>query len=169
MKIGVISDTHDNVSAIKKVVEKLLNMEVDMVFHCGDIISPFVVKEFKPIGKILNITFGNNDGDVFTLTNRLSSIGAKIYNTPSIIEIEDRVIFFMHGFNGVDLTKKIVYSMAKSNDYDIILYGHTHFAEIKTINDTLIINPGEVSGYLTGRRTYAIFDLKEKRAEILEF
>ncbi|MGQ4832882.1 MAG: metallophosphoesterase [Candidatus Asgardarchaeia archaeon] len=168
MKIGVISDTHDNLNAIKEVVSILSSGDFDVIFHCGDIVSPFVVNEFKPIGNKMHVTFGNNDGDIYTLTNRLHNIGAKVYNTPSIVTLEDTKIFFMHGFNGVELTNKIVTSLAKSNDYDIILYGHTHFAKVEKIGSTLIVNPGECSGYLTGKRSYAIIDTEKKEA-IIEY
>ena len=169
MKIGVISDTHDNVDAIKKIVSILNSDSYDAIFHCGDIISPFVIKEFESIGNKLHVTFGNNDGDIFTLTSRLLNIGAKVYNTPSIIEIDNIKIFFMHGFNGVALTDKIVESLAKSEDYDIILHGHTHFAKVQKIGNTLVVNPGEASGYLTGKRTFAVVDTEKKEATIKQF
>ena len=43
MKIGVFSDSHDNVNMIKEAVD-LFNAEgVELVIHAGDFIAPFAV------------------------------------------------------------------------------------------------------------------------------
>ena len=41
MRIGVISDTHDNLLMIKKAVEVFNRHGVGMVVHAGDFIAPF--------------------------------------------------------------------------------------------------------------------------------
>ena len=43
MKIGVFSDSHDNVPMVKKAVELFNNEGVELVIHAGDFIAPFVV------------------------------------------------------------------------------------------------------------------------------
>ncbi|MHA1794561.1 MAG: metallophosphoesterase family protein, partial [Promethearchaeota archaeon] len=35
-KIGILSDTHDNLPKIKKVVELFIAENVDLITHCGD-------------------------------------------------------------------------------------------------------------------------------------
>lgn len=42
MKIGVISDTHDQGDLILKAVELMNAEKVEMAFHCGDWVSPFI-------------------------------------------------------------------------------------------------------------------------------
>jgi predicted phosphodiesterase len=44
MRIGLISDTHDNVPMIKEVIRRLNGLEVSLVLHAGDYISPFTAK-----------------------------------------------------------------------------------------------------------------------------
>jgi predicted phosphodiesterase len=39
--------------------------------------------------------------------------------------------------------------------------------EIKKDGNTLIINPGETGGWLTGKSTVALFDPKTRRGEII--
>ncbi|MEM1705968.1 MAG: metallophosphoesterase family protein, partial [Thermosphaera sp.] len=70
MLIGVISDTHDNIFLVEKILENLLHHGVDLIIHLGDIISPFVVKKMKDTlgNKDVIAVKGNNDGDVYLLS-----------------------------------------------------------------------------------------------------
>ena len=74
--IGIISDSHDNLAAIRKAVEFFNKKQVKAVLHAGDIISPFTVREFKELNPKLYFVFGNNDGDRVTLTKKFEEIGA---------------------------------------------------------------------------------------------
>ncbi|MEM4762919.1 MAG: YfcE family phosphodiesterase, partial [Desulfurococcaceae archaeon] len=85
---------------------------------------------------------------------------------PGIIEIDQRKILLLHGYGGTNDTLTFVNSLAKSLNVDFVLYGHTHKPAIEEINGKIILNPGEVCGYLTGRTSYAILDLEKNKAEI---
>jgi len=61
----------------------------------------------------------------------------------------------------------LVDSLAKSGDYDVIIYGHTHRTDIRKIGNTLIVNPGELCGWLTGKYTVAIIDTENLNAKII--
>jgi uncharacterized protein len=41
--IGLISDSHDNLNAIRKAVEFFNRKEVKAVLHAGDLVSPFTI------------------------------------------------------------------------------------------------------------------------------
>jgi len=47
MKIGVISDTHDNLPLIEKAVKIFNEKGVKLVLHAGDYVALFVVKVFR--------------------------------------------------------------------------------------------------------------------------
>ena len=49
MKIGILSDTHGNISITKKCVAFFRKLKVESVFHCGDIGS-FEVAISRPMG-----------------------------------------------------------------------------------------------------------------------
>ena len=53
---------------------------------------------------------------------------------------------------------------SETGDY----FGHTHQPEIRKEGQTLIINPGECGGWLYGKSTVAICDLKSQTAEMVE-
>jgi putative phosphoesterase len=63
MLIGIISDTHDNLPMIEKVIKRLNKENVALVLHAGDYVSPFVIPKFKALNAKLIGVLGNNDGD----------------------------------------------------------------------------------------------------------
>ncbi len=63
MLIGIMSDTHDNLPAIRKAVEFFNERNVDLVIHAGDYVAPFVARELKKLKAPLKGVFGNNDGE----------------------------------------------------------------------------------------------------------
>jgi len=64
--------------------------------------------------------------------------------------------------------EKLIDALAESQKYDVIIYGHTHRTDLRKIGKTLIINPGECGGWLTGKSTIALLDLKTLEANIVE-
>jgi hypothetical protein len=77
------------------------------------------------------------------------------------LELGGKKIALLHGTH-----EEIVGALAKSGSFDVVVRGHTHRAGI-TGERPLIINPGEVCGYLSGQRTVAVFDTAEMRGEII--
>lgn len=60
-------------------------------------------------------------------------------------------------------------ALAVSGAYDVVIYGHTHKAEMEKKEDkALMINPGECCGHLTRRRTVAILDLEKDESKIVQ-
>ena len=47
MKIGIISDSHDDVVNVNRAIDIFEQNEIKAVIHAGDIISPPIVTEFK--------------------------------------------------------------------------------------------------------------------------
>ncbi|OGS22929.1 MAG: hypothetical protein A2252_07570 [Elusimicrobia bacterium RIFOXYA2_FULL_39_19] len=160
MKIGIIADTHENMPKISRAVELFNSSGVDAVFHAGDLISPITLKELKNLKSKMHLVFGNNDGEKKVLREKLKETGTvseRYFETT----LEDRKILMMH-------EPELLAQLADSGKYDVIIYGHTHIAEIKTQGKTLIINPGEACGWLHGKSTAAVLDLQTLKCEIIE-
>lgn len=171
MIIGIMSDSHDNINNVIKAFNIFHDRNISYIIHLGDIISPFIARkmiELKWDKLFVNAVFGNNDGDKILLHKIFSSAGWKIDNGPRIEVIEGRKIFLMHGYNGIEFTKSLAYSIARQKIADIVLYGHTHKADKKIIDEVLVINPGETYGLLYGRATTAILDLDRSIVEFIE-
>lgn len=148
--IGIMSDSHDNLDAIKKAVKFFNNAKVDLVIHAGDLISPFTAKEFKNLKCEFKAVFGNNDGE----KDGLRYFYKDLCFPDSLIEleVENRKIAVNHGTN-----ETIVDALVKSEKYDIVVRGHTHKLEIKE-GKCMMINPGETCGYLSGKKTVVLLD-----------
>jgi uncharacterized protein len=46
LKIGIISDTHDDIENVQEAINIFNKNEVNLVIHTGDYISPGVIQEF---------------------------------------------------------------------------------------------------------------------------
>ena len=159
MKIAVISDSHDNLHALEKFLKRIEGEKVDLVIHCGDFVSPFSVKYILDNLKCDFFgVFGNNDGELLGLTK----VSGGLIEKPPVLKLVDSQRFVvMHEPLFVD-------SLAKSGDFDFILYGHTHEVDLRVINGCQIINPGELCGYLTGRSTFVILDTEKPTLDLIE-
>ncbi len=162
LKIGIIADTHENLPMIAKAVERFNKENVEIVFHAGDIIAGFTVKEFKNLKAKLYLVFGNNDGDRFFLRSRFKEVG-EFYETRYETELEiQNSKFKILMIHQPDFLEQLI----ASQRYDVIIYGHTHQVDVREEGKTLIINPGECGGWLTGKPTCAILTLPERKIEI---
>ncbi|MGB9758049.1 MAG: metallophosphoesterase [Candidatus Bipolaricaulaceae bacterium] len=159
MFIGIISDTHDNLTNLRKVLGTFRKEGVELVLHAGDFVSPFTAEPFREAGPRLIGVFGNNDGDKLYLRERFHGIG-ELHHGPHELELSGRKIVLMHEPRALE-------ALVASGRYELLIYGHTHRPEIRA-GPPLVVNPGELGGWLTGRATYAVVDLRTLRAEILE-
>lgn len=166
MRLLVVSDTHDNLDAVDALLGAVKGEDFDAVIHAGDIVSPFTLKKFAGL-KFYGV-FGNNDGERLVLSRVAQENGMVLVEQPLFLELGGHRIAVIHGVRGAEDTHKLVVSLAKSGDYDLVVYGHLHRTDIREIAGTLIVNPGALSGYLAGRRTYAWVDLEKRVVEIAE-
>lgn len=162
MKIGIMSDTHDNLPAVDAAVKRFNEENVELVLHAGDYVSPFVIPRFKSLEAKLVGVFGNNDGDhEFLKAKFKENPNLEIRGFFAKIEIDSVKIALLHGSD-----QELVNSLTDFSTFDVIVHGHSHTAEIKKKNGTLRVNPGEVCGYLTGKSTIAFLDVNNQTANI---
>ncbi|HOX54141.1 MAG: metallophosphoesterase [Candidatus Omnitrophica bacterium] len=144
MKIGLISDTHDNLEKIKKAVKLFNSKKVELVLHAGDFVAPFTINYLDRLNCQYLGVFGNNDGEKQGLTKKS---GGKIKEGPIELALGNLKIALVHDINTL-----------ASGDFDIVVFGHSHKKELKKEGKTLFVNPGECGGWLTGKSTVAILD-----------
>ncbi|MFZ0565937.1 MAG: metallophosphoesterase [Chlamydiales bacterium] len=164
MKIGVLSDTHDQGDLIRKAVERFNDEEVDWVFHCGDWVSPFILYFFQNLKAPLRGVFGNNDGDKFRHLAFKNKWGVNLEYEERFLEIEidSRRIAIFHGdYSG------LVDALTSCGEYDAVFHGHTHQRVNKHIGKTLSLNPGslmkETSPTIQGA-SIAVYDTQRHTA-----
>ena len=158
MLIGIMSDTHDNLILTQKAIDLFNTKKVEHVIHAGDYTSPFTLKLFSALNCPFSGVFGNNDGDKLLLLERADG---NIHNQPYLFSLKKKKILVMHEHHIID-------ALADSGHFDLIVYGHTHEADIRKVNKTLVVNPGEVGTWLYGKSTVALADLNTMTAETVE-
>jgi putative phosphoesterase len=157
-----MSDTHDRIDAVERAVDFFNRAGVEHVLHAGDLVSPFVAPKFAKLKAKLHYVWGNNEGDRESIHVKFWELGITPLGNFAALELGGRKIALLHGTH-----EEIVDALAKSSSFDVVVRGHTHRAGISG-KETLLINPGEVCGYISGRQTVAMLDLTELRAEIVE-
>ena len=153
MIVGLLSDTHDYLPLIDKAVKLLNELNVELVLHAGDYISPFVASNFKQLNAPLIGVFGNNDGDRTLLKKKLAEFGADIRGRFAFVVVDGLRIALLHG----DETK-LMRSILELESHDVLVCGHTHAPKTYRKGRTLVINPGEACGLLSGKPTIAILN-----------
>lgn len=164
MLIGLISDTHDRLPMVGKAVKRLNEENVGLVLHAGDYVAPFVIPMFKDLKAKLIGVFGNNDGDHQLLKRRFSeNKNLEIRDRFAMIVVDGTKIALLHGDE-----EELVKALIESEGFDVIVHGHAHTAGAYRRGKTLVVNPGEVCGYLTGKSTLALLDTAKQEAKIIE-
>lgn len=158
--IGIMSDSHDHLKAIRAAVEVFNQSEVELVVHAGDLISPFTSKEFEKLQAPLEAIFGNNDGE----RRGLRAAYAKLCALEDFkeLEVDGRKIAVIHGTNPV-----LVDALTKSRKYDLVIRGHTHQMEVAE-GETMVINPGETCGYVSGVKTVILLNTHDLSWETVQ-
>jgi hypothetical protein len=157
-----MSDTHDNLPMVDEAVKKLQEARVELVLHAGDYTSPFVIPHFKPFkGKFVGV-FGNNDGDHEFLKRRFNEFGLDMRGIFAEVKADGLRIALLHGGESGSPPgpSELLKSLLDSECYDVLVYGHSHDAKAYKKGKMLIINPGEVCGYLTQKPSVAVFNTK---------
>lgn len=172
MKIGIISDSHDNLTNLEKAFVILNNQKVELVFFGGDLSAPFVVGYFKKIRCPVKAVFGNNEGDKINIlrkieVNKLEIDYASKQGLMWDLVLANKRIAVFHGHQA-----EITDCLVNSGLYDFVFTGHVHESWIKKVAKTLWINPGCVCGWtglgaISAKASLAILDLKTGKAKII--
>jgi putative phosphoesterase len=145
---------------IEAAVAIFNDRNVNLVFHAGDFVAPFTSKPFAKLKAKMIGVFGNNDGEVLGLESKFQQIG-DLKKDPIEEEIGGRKIAMTH-------RDGVVEALSRSGIYDVVIYGHTHKADVRKVGKTLVINPGEAGGWVNGKSTLAVVDLESLKAELIE-
>jgi putative phosphoesterase len=150
MKIAIVSDTHNKVERVRKIVAEIRRRDVQTVLHCGDIQNAPVVELFA--GLDAHFVLGNCDWGVAELRQAIASVGGTLHDNFGRLELAGKKIAFIHGHDA-DLLRHLEASGA----YDYLFHGHTHIRADRMAGPTRIINPGAM--VRAAVRTFVVLDL----------
>lgn len=162
MLIGIMSDSHDNLSMIERAVSIMNQRKISVLIHAGDFIAPFSIPLLKQSGaEVVVGVYGNNDGEKEGLKKAFDNIGGFISKAP-----------YTHRMNGFSFTVMhepyFLADAADDPDTGLIVYGHTHKLSIEEKRSKIIVNPGETCGYITGKKTFIMFETDGMKTETVD-
>jgi putative phosphoesterase len=150
MKLGILSDTHDQLERTRTAIRMLRDTGAGAIIHCGDLTSPPIVTELAVLPSWF--VFGNNDSDMVPhLARAASDSGVTCLEWGGVIEIEGRQIGVAHGHRKIDIRR----ILAEQPDY--LLSGHSHVPSDSMAGTVRRINPGALHRAATF--TVAMLDL----------
>lgn len=129
--VGLIADTHIPVRA-REIPRKVFEIfdKADFIIHAGDLVDLSVIDDLEQLAPVLAV-YGNMDGP--KIRGKLLKINsAKVLNWKIGATHDPRALF------GMGKMREIV----KQNNFNVLVYGHTHNPRIKWEGKTLFINPG---------------------------
>lgn len=160
MKIGIMADSHDNLPKIRAAMELFAREGVGLILHAGDFVAPFAVRAMHGAPCRVVAVFGNNDGERVGLSRAFEPIG-EVHPRIAIVEADGKRIGVVH-------QDELVAPIASGNALDVLVYGHTHKLDIRREGQVLVVNPGEVGGWLTGRCTVVTLDTESMEPRVWE-
>jgi putative phosphoesterase len=161
MKVAILSDIHDHIANLRAALGRCI--ETEILICCGDLCSPFIAKELgQGFTKPTHVVFGNNDGDRFRIAaNAMKFTQIQIHGEYVELDLGGKR-FSVNHFD------QIGRALARGEAFDVVCFGHNHQFEITPQGRTLLVNPGEIFGGLTGHSTFVIYDTSTGTAEKME-
>lgn len=161
MKIGVVSDTHNNVKNVAVIVDLFNEHRVDLVVHTGDITQAKTLDVFAGLESPLFGVFGNNDQERESLEAAIRRHGFTFQEPPFEVSWHGREIIVVHD--------PLEFDEALAPHHHLALHGHTHLYRYERKGEQLIFNPGECAGLMTGFNAIGIVDLERLDTDLVKF
>jgi hypothetical protein len=153
MKIGIVSDTHNMKPSIDKAIPYLKNC--DLIIHAGD--------------KFADSKYIHNETKVDIIAVK-GNCDFEDVEEEILFEVEEKTILLCHGDKyavkyGIDKLEEV----AKKNNADIVIFGHTHIPLQIKKDDILYINPGSTSiPRQVDYKSFVIMDINDNKIDIEE-
>lgn len=172
MKIGILSDTHDNIRSIAKAMEIFKLANATTIVHCGDWVAPFAVETVGTLAYQRHVpvygVLGNNAGDFENVFARNTTLPQPIHLTKNEyleLPLATKKLVIQHGHN-LEMLKHLT----TQGTYDVVFTGHTHIPLVEKNGHTLVINPGAtcfvVDGQPIDEASVAVLDTQTMTAKI---
>ena len=157
MKIGILSDTHDQAERAGRAASLLKSQGAELLIHCGDITTADVVYELHVLPSYF--VYGNCDDDRQSLGEAIKIIGGTSLGRGGWITVAGRKIAVTHGDSDSELRR------LRQLTPDFLLTGHTHRVSDQREASLRLINPGAL--HRAPFWSVALLDLKTDALEVL--
>ena len=131
MKIGVVSDTHNNLKNIETIINLFNDERVPVVIHTGDISNANTLERFSNLNSKLIGVYGNNDRNEKGLKEVALKYDFIFQEPPNSIRLNNRNIAIFHEPDTIDDF------LVNNRGIDIVIHGHTHRYRKETKYNTI--------------------------------
>ena len=161
MRIGVVSDTHGNLSNTQAAVRLLSSLDVEAVLHCGDIGTVEVIETIGTLDKPTHFVVGNTDYQPQVLAKAIEQCGMSYHDLFADLTLCGTRIALLHSHDQRQFAQ-----VQSSGEYQLVCYGHTHVKKIAQVGDTVVLNPGAL--HRASVHSLAIVELPACEATIVD-
>ena len=174
MLIGLLSDTHINWpdQPLPSDLIKKAFRGVDLILHAGDIWIPWVLDELETVAPVLAAQ-GDDDmeedigGDKrIAQKQTLSFEGVNLW----VIHVKPRygLINPNHAASYYSTFNRNPLPQEPVDPPDVVVFGHSHYAEIENFKGTILVNPGSptLPQYVPKLGTVGLLTLESGKAQV---
>lgn len=160
-----MSDIHDHIWNLEKVLHLVKVGKGEAIIFCGDMIAPFVSAQLAKTTLPTYLCLGNNDEDHIGMYKLGSRQFTWFHLSQEFgqVELDGKRIAFCH-------YPKLGELLAKSGEYDAVFHGHTHEVKQERWGETLLVNPGAVCGIqngMPGTASFAWYDTDTHKVDLV--
>jgi len=160
MRIGVVSDTHNLLPNVRRIVALFNAAGVERVIHTGDVTQARTVHELAALRAPLIGVYGNND-EREDIAPAAAEHGFAFHEGTLSLTLAERRIVVVHDPRDLDA--------ADEEEHDVALHGHDHRLTVQRTAGRVRFNPGECAGHLPGLNAVGVVDLATLEVELLRF
>lgn len=161
MKIGILSDTHNNLPNLQAALKLFEQHAVETLIHCGDFTGVEAAQALNGFRVIA--AFGNGDAASGEIRQVLLSLNPDNYaGLVYTGEIHGVRIAVTHGHLPGRLEE-----LTRSGQYDYVFKGHSHRRQDERVGFTHLINPGALGGLHAEERSVCVLDLETRKAKFI--
>ena len=135
MLVGILSDTHDSVSAMDAAMALLRQQGADVYLHCGDVGGHHILDRLA--GLDAHFVFGNNDWEHDSLRSYAEKLQITLHGGRAELELADKKLLMVYGDDLRAMDRAI-----SQQRFDYVFHGHTHQTRDERVGKTRVINPG---------------------------
>jgi putative phosphoesterase len=158
MRLGILSDTHDELDRTRLAIQLLREAGAEALVHCGDLASPPIVTACAVLP--CWFVFGNHDADsVPALRRTAEETGVICLGWGGVVEVAGKRVGVAHGHMTTDVRRVL----AVRPDY--LLFGHAHYPSDAVVGMVRRINPGAL--YRAEEFTVALLEVITGELQLL--
>lgn len=158
MRIGILSDTHDELARTRLAVQLLRDAGAEALIHCGDLASPPIVEALAVLPAWF--VFGNHDADtVPSLRKAAAEFGPVCLGWGGVVELVGRRVGVAHGHMSTDVRRVL------AEQPEFLLSGHSHYHYDTIVGSVRRINPGAL--HRAEEFTVVVLELASGQSQVL--